>query len=263
MDGNGNVTKRFIYGTHVNSPELVRFSNGITCRIVHDQIGSPIRCLSVNDGTELMRREYDEFGRDILNTNPELLPIGFAGGLEDRDTGLVRFGAREYDPETGRWLAPDPIRFRSGSYNLYQYNVGDPINFIDPFGLYEWGYPANGSLTNESDQPATVIIGEVPSTLGPGQATPDTRQDNVDADYFFYNGDLYRISGGRNARIDENGNVENATRIDGPHYGTLDGLRVFFGGEGFDLTEHYLDIIGNFCANPNQASAPPSQCPAR
>lgn len=61
-------------------------------------------------------------------------PFGFAGGLYDRDTGLVRFGARDYDPETGRWTAKDPIRFQ-GSINLYSYGFNDPVNLVDMSGL--------------------------------------------------------------------------------------------------------------------------------
>ncbi|MGH8488940.1 MAG: RHS repeat-associated core domain-containing protein [Gammaproteobacteria bacterium] len=47
----------------------------------------------------------------------------------------MRFGARDYDPETGRWTAKDPIRFDSGDTNLYGYVLNDPINFFDPLGL--------------------------------------------------------------------------------------------------------------------------------
>ena len=42
------------------------------------------------------------------------IPFGFAGGLHDRDTNLVRFGARDYDPSIGRWTAKDPIDFAGG-----------------------------------------------------------------------------------------------------------------------------------------------------
>ena len=49
------------------------------------------------------------------------LPIGFAGGLTDPDTGLARFGMRDYDPAIGRWTARDPILFKGGQENLYMY----------------------------------------------------------------------------------------------------------------------------------------------
>jgi uncharacterized protein RhaS with RHS repeats len=47
----------------------------------------------------------------------------------------VRFGARDYDAETGRWTAKDPIGFIGGDTNLYGYVWNDPIQFIDPIGL--------------------------------------------------------------------------------------------------------------------------------
>jgi len=63
-----------------------------------------------------------------------LQPFGFAGGLYDAETGLVRFGARDYEAETGRWAAKDPIRF-GGGQNVYAYVRGNPMGAIDPLGL--------------------------------------------------------------------------------------------------------------------------------
>jgi RHS repeat-associated protein len=69
-----------------------------------------------------------------VDTNPGFQPFGFAGGLYDADTGLVRFGARDYDAITGRWTAKDPILFAGGQANLYAYVNGDPVNHLDPKG---------------------------------------------------------------------------------------------------------------------------------
>lgn len=58
----------------------------------------------------------------------------FAGGMQDRDTALVHFGFRDYDPATGRWTAKDPIDFDGGDTDLYGYTENDPINFVDSSG---------------------------------------------------------------------------------------------------------------------------------
>jgi len=52
----------------------------------------------------------------------------------DPDTGLVRFGARDYDPEIGRWTTKDPILFDGGT-NHYSYAENDPVNLVDITGL--------------------------------------------------------------------------------------------------------------------------------
>jgi RHS repeat-associated protein len=64
-----------------------------------------------------------------------LTPFGFAGGLYDAATGLVRFGARDYDPSVGRWTSKDPVRF-AGGMNIYGYVVNDPVNRLDPTGKF-------------------------------------------------------------------------------------------------------------------------------
>jgi RHS repeat-associated protein len=87
------------------------------------------------DGTIAQQMEYDEFGRVLTDTNPGFQPFGFVGGLYDRDTGLVRFGARDYDPRTGRWTAKDPIGFAGGSANVYEYVNSSPVESVDPSGL--------------------------------------------------------------------------------------------------------------------------------
>jgi len=84
-------------------------------------------------------RRFDAWGNTLVDTNPGLIPFGFAGGLEDVDTGLVRFGARDYDPEAGRWTATDPISFAGGDTNLYGYVLGDPVNGFDPSGHWVSG----------------------------------------------------------------------------------------------------------------------------
>jgi RHS repeat-associated protein len=78
--------------------------------------------------------DYSSFGvQTMLSGTADWMPFGFAAGMHDGNTGLVRFGARDYDPQAGRWLSKDVIRFQDGT-NLFAYVVGDPVNFIDPTG---------------------------------------------------------------------------------------------------------------------------------
>lgn len=134
LDGTNNVVSRFVYATRVNVPDYM-VKGGVTYRIVTDHLGSPRLVVSVADGSIAQRMEYDEWGNVILDDNPRFQPFGFAGGLYDHDTKLARYGARDYDAQTGRWVAKDAIRFIGGSTNLYEYGANDPINYGDPFGL--------------------------------------------------------------------------------------------------------------------------------
>ena len=134
LDAAGNILSQFIYATKANVPDYM-IKNGVNYKFITDQLGSPI--LIINTGTNeiAQRMDYDEFGNVLEDTNPGFQPFGFAGGLYDRDTKLVRFGARDYDPEIGRWTSKDPIQFNGGDSNLYGYVFQDPVNFTDSTGL--------------------------------------------------------------------------------------------------------------------------------
>jgi len=105
--------------------------------ILSDHLGSPRLVVNVETGDVVQQMNYDEFGNVTVDTSPGFQPFGFAGGIYDRDTGLVRFGARDYDPETGRWTAKDPIVLSNLEVNLFTYSINDPLNFIDMFGTHE------------------------------------------------------------------------------------------------------------------------------
>jgi RHS repeat-associated protein len=83
------------------------------------------------------------------DTCPGFQPFGFQGGLYDRDTGLVRFGARDYDPIIGRWLTKDPLGFEAG-INFYAFCGNDPVNKIDPFGFDDLNLSLPGSLAAQA-----------------------------------------------------------------------------------------------------------------
>ncbi|MDA8021255.1 MAG: hypothetical protein MPN21_27795, partial [Thermoanaerobaculia bacterium] len=133
LDGSGNVVSRFVYATRSNAPDYM-LKGGVTYRMIADHLGSVRLVIDIATGAIAQELRYDEFGRVTLNTSPGFQPFGFAGGLYDSQTGLVRFGARDYDPETGRWTAADPIRFESGEASLYRYAKQSPVSLVDTTG---------------------------------------------------------------------------------------------------------------------------------
>jgi RHS repeat-associated protein/uncharacterized repeat protein (TIGR01451 family) len=146
LNGANNVLSRFVYARHANVPDYM-IKGGVTYRIITDHLGSVRIVVDVATGSVAQRIDYDEFGVVLVDTNPGFQPFGFAGGLYDKDTGLVRFGARDYDAQTGRWTAKDPIMFAGGDTNLYGYVLNDPINFRDINGLFTGGI--GGILEND------------------------------------------------------------------------------------------------------------------
>ena len=134
LAADGAVVSRFVYAGTGSAPGYM-LRDGKRFAILTDEGESVRLVVDAESGVVAQRIDYDVFGRIVRDTNPGFQPFGFAGGLVDADTGLVHFGAREYDPDLGRWLTPDPQGFSSGDTNLYRYALGDPVNRRDPTGL--------------------------------------------------------------------------------------------------------------------------------
>ena len=132
-DGSNSLLMRFEYADGRMPIAMIR--GGATYFLTYDQVGS-LKAVADSAGNVVKRIDYDSFGNIIDDTNVSFdMSFGFAGGLHDRDTGLVRFGYRDYDPDIGRWTAKDPIGFAGGDTDLFGYVLNNPISSIDPAGL--------------------------------------------------------------------------------------------------------------------------------
>jgi RHS repeat-associated protein len=134
LDDQGNLVSLFIYGTESHVPDGM-IKNGVRYLFVTDQVGSVRLVVDAATGAVAQQIDYDAWGNVTFDSTPGFQPFAFAGGLYDGQTKLVRFGARDYDPEVGRWTAKDPLLFDGGQGNLYGYVHSDPVNAIDPSGM--------------------------------------------------------------------------------------------------------------------------------
>jgi RHS repeat-associated protein len=205
----GQVTSRFVYAGRVNVPELM-VRDGQVYRMITDHLGSVRLVVNVTTGQIVERIDYDEFGvASLVVGSWSWQPFGFAGGIHDADTHLVRFGARDYEPSMGRWILNDPIRFRGGLMSLYVYALNDPINIADPFGLRCVNSSPYCWVVKPEDS------GE-PNAWVPSGAEYEGPIDGVKPGRF---GDWYKVPDNNDVEIDPSGNV---TRGPNDQAGPLD-----------------------------------------
>ncbi len=125
--------------------------------------------------TVVKEKKYEAFGNivweeGIHDDNREFT------GKEKESTGFHYFGARRYYGNIGRFLSPDPHTVspellhlaNPQTLNPYVYCHNDPVNYFDPWGLYE----------EDFDRPDKYYEGEGVTVIG--------RRDNFDA-YTWYN----------------------------------------------------------------------------
>jgi RHS repeat-associated protein len=167
FDGNENLIMRFAYADSRVPVSMEK--NGTSYYLSYDPVGS-LRLVADASGNAVKRIDYDSFGNIINDTNPSFeIPLGFAGGLHDRDTGLVRFGLRDYAPDIGRWTAKDPILFAGGDTDLYGYCLNNPVNLVDDDGLLlgsALGHISTAWGGATAAGPGALVGGVVGGTIG-------------------------------------------------------------------------------------------------
>ena len=134
-DGNGNMIAKYTHGTGIDEP-LSMEKNGQEYYYHQDGLGS-VTALTDGVGDLAHRYEYNTYGKIISVLDPILKqPYLYTGREYDEETGLYYYRARSYDADTGRFINEDPLRLNGRDVNLFRYVGNNPVNFVDPLGLY-------------------------------------------------------------------------------------------------------------------------------
>jgi RHS repeat-associated protein len=132
-DVSGTVLRRFLsQGLDVTSP-LAGMPAG-KYFYNRDHLGS-VREQTDFAGTSRATYEYDPFGQRTRIAGDLESVLGFTGHYVHEATGKLLTRFRAYDPSFGRWLSRDPAG-ESSDGNLYAYVSNDPVNYVDPLGLW-------------------------------------------------------------------------------------------------------------------------------
>ncbi|MER5882903.1 RHS repeat-associated core domain-containing protein [Streptomyces sp. NPDC001941] len=146
---------------------------------------------------QVTRRQYKPFGEVRTADAGWQGARGFVGGQEDKSTGLVNLGARQYDPVVGRFLNPDPLIVpgEPETWNAYAYAGNNPTTSSDPSGLC----PADlcGVGTPMGDGSGRIITD---GPVDPGGSNPTTCHRGMCSDG-------NPVGGGKDGR----GNIGNTT----------------------------------------------------
>jgi RHS repeat-associated protein len=154
-----NASRLYVHGGRVD--EIVASQGGGEWR--HHHYDARGHCIMLTDTNGVIREQYDydAFGLPYFyNASGAKLGASaqwgnrllFGGREWLQDLRIYDFRNRQYQPELGRFLQPDPTQFAAGDYNLYRYCHNDPVNKADPLGL------APVQVQDDVDQLARALL---------------------------------------------------------------------------------------------------------
>jgi RHS repeat-associated protein len=133
----GAVLRAYTYGV---SPLELQTQQG-TSTYHEDSLGSVVG-LTDESGNEVASYRYSPYGQEwssdgsTPSAEADANPLRFTGQYLDSDSDLYNMRAREYDPETGRFLEVDPLEAGTGEPDVGSYVYVDdrPTVMRDPSG---------------------------------------------------------------------------------------------------------------------------------
>ncbi|MCX4654737.1 sugar-binding protein [Streptomyces microflavus] len=122
-----------------NGHQAVRSDDGSFSFSIADHHGTGLLAVAAKDLAVSQRRVLPFGGSRGTAAGAWPGTRGFVGGIDEtKETGLVHLGAREYDPQAGRFISVDPVMDPSDPQQLHGYTYGNnnPLVYADPSGKW-------------------------------------------------------------------------------------------------------------------------------
>jgi RHS repeat-associated protein len=135
-DGLGSEIGTNVFG--IDEP-LKTLRGAQDARYLHHDAQRSVRQLTNASGAAVDSEIFDAFGVNLAASGNSVNPYGYAGEEVDPETELIYLRARQYDPETGRFMGMDPMLGFDGdprTLDRYSYAAQDPLSMRDPSGRF-------------------------------------------------------------------------------------------------------------------------------
>ena len=107
-------------------------------------------------GNTVWQGEFLPFGEPLSVSGTITNNLRFPGQYYDSETGLHQNGWRDYRPPTGTYAQADPIGIQEGNNHLFIYVHSNPVNFVDPLGLFCTYSQSSGLMICTDDKTSKV-----------------------------------------------------------------------------------------------------------
>ncbi len=162
------VTNYYIYGAGLlyQITETATATNTLTYHF--DFRGSTI-ALSADNGLVTDRIEYSAYGLITYHVGTNDTPFLFNGryGVQTDPNGLLYMRARYYNPYLCRFISADPTGF-AGGLNWFAYANGNPVSYLDPFGLGAVGENTSSSWLSLTGNGLNNTVSAIGQSMGQG-----------------------------------------------------------------------------------------------
>jgi RHS repeat-associated protein len=147
-DGSGALFARYIHAAGLVAKSD---ATGKQWFYAFDGIGHT-RQLTDSAGAVVNSYDYSPFGVSLKADESVANPFRYVGrfGVMEEGNGLIFMRARYYSASAGRFVSQDPIGLNGGDANFYRYVQNDPINFLDPLGIWSWNLEHAYSFAEEN-----------------------------------------------------------------------------------------------------------------